>query len=409
MWKMFRCLLILVTIVLWSGSLATAQILDNGVPNIDDDRLYAWYDGNEANGADGIEGTPIWPNKQGDPARDIANGFTPAATAEDFSLTPVPTENGHMALEYWDVVTWANEDQWGAIELEMTVFVAATVRDVTNAYLFTGNQGGGGTEANANYQTVEPDTWSIKADLFRIETAPVVADELQYHSFVFSDDEMGRHYINGELAGEDEVGPASLRGFVLGGRQNGGQRATVDFAEVLIYDVALGADDRQAIESYLDTKFFDGGVLGDFNGDGELTVIDIDLLTERVIEGTNPPAFDLNGDNLVDQADRTVWVSELKPTWFGDADLNGEFDTLDFVAVFSIGRYETKEPAGWGEGDWSGDGVFDSGDFVTAFIDGGYEQGPKPGAGVVAVPEPSSWLLMILTVAPLWTLRRRSH
>ena len=377
------------------------------MPNIDDDRLYAWYDGNEANGADGIDETPIWPNKQGDATRDIASGFTPADTAEEFSLTPVPTENGHMALEYWNVVSWAEADQWGSIDLEMTIFVAATVRDVEKAYLFTGNQGGGGTEANANYQTFEPDTWSIKADLFRIETAPVVVDELQYHSFVFSDDEMGRHYINGELVGEDEVGPASLSGFVLGGRQNGGQLATVDFAEVLVYDVALGVDDREAIESYLDTKFFGEGVLGDFDGDGELTVVDIDLLTEQVIAGTNPLAYDLNNDQLVDQDDRTVWVSELKNTWFGDADLDGEFDTLDFVAVFSIGRYETEEPAGWGEGDWNGDAVFDSGDFVTAFVDGGYENGPKNG--VAAVPEPTGWLLMVLAAAPLFALRRRAN
>ena len=55
-------------------------------------------------------------------------------------------------------------------------------------------------------------------------------------------------------------------------------------------------------------------------------------------------AFDLNGDSIIDQEDHRVWVKDLEHTWFGDADLNGEFNSKDFVQVFQAGKYET---AGW--------------------------------------------------------------
>ena len=102
--------------------------------------------------------------------------------------------------------------------------------------------------------------------------------------------------------------------------------------------------------------------------------------------------------------DHRVWVKDLKRTWFGDADLDGEFNSNDFVQVFKAGTYETDSEAGWSEGDWNADGVFDSVDFITAFTDGGYEQGPR--TGVAAVPEPAGWSLFVIGLLP-WLLGRR--
>ena len=123
--------------------------------------------------------------------------------------------------------------------------------------------------------------------------------------------------------------------------------------------------------------------------------------------------FDLNGDENINPEDLLVWVKDLMMTWYGDANLDGEFNSSDFVQVFETGKYEKGwldddwgspqgELAHWSDGDWNGDGVFDSLDFVLAFQDGGYEQGPR--TDVVAVPEPGT-MALLGTAACLLLLR----
>ena len=97
-------------------------------------------------------------------------------------------------------------------------------------------------------------------------------------------------------------------------------------------------------------------------------------------------------------------MADLSKTYVGDANLDGSFDSTDFVSVFVAGLYETGQAAGWGAGDWDGDGLFDSSDFVAAFVDGGYEAGPRQ---VLAVPEPSSVVLLLLGLVAFASRRRR--
>ena len=172
--------------------------------------------------------------------------------------------------------------------------------------------------------------------------------------------------------------------------------------DVRIYDRVL---DLAELEEVRLANLAAAGLLGDFNDDGVLNALDIDALTTEVIAGTNDVSYDVNDDQRVDQLDRGVWVSDLKNTYVGDANLDGVFDSTDFVSVFVAGLYETGQAAGWSEGDWDGDQRFDSGDFVAAFVDGGYELGPK---GAMAVPEPSSfWLLLGLAVVLQGVVMRR--
>ena len=119
--------------------------------------------------------------------------------------------------------------------------------------------------------------------------------------------------------------------------------------------------------------------------------------------------FDLNLDRQVDDTDRQLWVEEIRHTYFGDANLDGEFESQDFVEVFVSGQYEDDIAANstWASGDWNGDAEFTTDDFVIAFQSGGYEAGPRQA--VRAVPEPSGVLLwacgMALFAIQRWTRR----
>lgn len=148
-----------------------------------------------------------------------------------------------------------------------------------------------------------------------------------------------------------------------------------------------------------------GGLLGDFNKNNVLDIVDVNSLLEQVASGTNPTGFDLNSDTKVDSADILVWVKDLKKTWIGDADLDGVFSSTDFVKIFQAGKFETGAPASWDEGDWTGDLRFNSSDFVAAFQDGGFEAGPR--GAVAAVPEPSSFAIGAAALSLMGLVRRR--
>ena len=147
---------------------------------------------------------------------------------------------------------------------------------------------------------------------------------------------------------------------------------------------------------------------GDFNKNGMLDANDIDLLGAEIRAGTNDSSFDLDNDSLVNDEDRRVWVEDLRNTYFGDANLDLEFSSTDFVDVFQAGEYED-EIAGnstWAEGDWNLDTEFTSSDFVIAFQGGGFELGPRP---IAAVPEPASALMFFLWSGCLVAVRRRKN
>jgi hypothetical protein len=146
---------------------------------------------------------------------------------------------------------------------------------------------------------------------------------------------------------------------------------------------------------------------GDFDDDFVLTATDIDRLAGELRSGGADLRFDSNYDGAVDSLDLTAWVEHLAHTWYGDANLDGEFNSTDLVAVLAAGQYEDglAGNSGWATGDFDGDGDFTSSDLVTALADGGYEQGPR--AARAAVPEPSSVAGLIGALLTLATFGRR--
>jgi hypothetical protein len=152
---------------------------------------------------------------------------------------------------------------------------------------------------------------------------------------------------------------------------------------------------------------------GDFDYDCDMTANDIDLLSQSVREAEWSAAFDLSADGQLSDEDRRIWVEQLAATYFGDANLDGQFNSSDLVGVLQAGEYEDGRVgnSGWATGDWSGDGEFATSDLLTAFQSGAYELGPRPAA---AVPEPAStkllaWLIATISAFQLVPRRRNGR
>ena len=206
-------------------------------------------------------------------------------------------------------------------------------------------------------------------------------------------------FVDGEMRDQDAIGTWVDPGETLfiGGGDGTNHFANGVFDDFKLYDTALSAGEVL----YL---FSGAGLEGDFDGNGMLDATDLDELAKAM--GTADPKFDLDGDGDVDFDDRSTWVNTIKRTWYGDANLDGEFNSSDFVAAFVASKYETGENASWSEGDWNGDQVFDTSDFVTAFQAKGYENGPRTPA-VNAVPEPSSIAMLLIGMMAVAGIRKR--
>lgn len=226
--------------------------------------------------------------------------------------------------------------------------------------------------------------------------------------------------IDGEFYINDTPGFSSgfgLKDFSLGATaRNLTEAFEGRIDEVAIYDVGTrlldegyeidvqNAEAEEAFEIFVEhlsltrpDAAIASSLTGDYNDNGQLDSADLDLQAEQIASATPDLGYDLNDDGQVDFADRTIWVNDLKNSWIGDANLDGEFNSSDLVDVFGAGNYEAGVSSTWAEGDWDGNGEFDSGDLVVAFTDGGYETGPRPAAA--AVPEPSGFALPLIAFA----------
>ncbi len=147
------------------------------------------------------------------------------------------------------------------------------------------------------------------------------------------------------------------------------------------------------------------GTPGDFNGDDRVDATDIDLLAAAIRTGSPfDPSYDLNRDALVDFDDLSYLVQTVLDTTFGDTDLDGIFNSQDFILVFQVGQYEDNVPgnSGWSDGDWNGDGDFSSDDIVLAFQYGGYSAEARPMARQAAAIDGYFANLAVQTESALW-------
>ena len=108
----------------------------------------------------------------------------------------------------------------------------------------------------------------------------------------------------------------------------------------------------------------------DFNDDGVIDDIDIDMLQANIVTGPADPAtFDLNGDGLVTIADRNEWLVQAGAAnlpsggayLIGDINLDGTVNGADFV-IWNTNRFTVSSH--WSDGDLNSDGTINGADFI---------------------------------------------
>ncbi len=150
----------------------------------------------------------------------------------------------------------------------------------------------------------------------------------------------------------------------------------------------------------------------DFNGDSACNIDDLNqLLAEgpiaggvAVMPGVNEE-FDLNGDNVINNADRDLWLASaasengLDSAYLvGDSNLDGVVDVSDFNNWNSNKFNGTLR---WDNGDFNGDGVADVSDF-NAWNGNKFQSSSNPAV----VPEPTSAMLAGLAMLCISRLGR---
>jgi prepilin-type N-terminal cleavage/methylation domain-containing protein len=83
----------------------------------------------------------------------------------------------------------------------------------------------------------------------------------------------------------------------------------------------------------------------------------------------------------------------------GDTNLDWQVDILDAANFLAGGKFDSGEPASWNQGDFTYDGlvdILDAAAFLsTGLFDAGPYNAPPGAAGVAAVPEPSSFAMLV--------------
>ena len=256
-----------------------------------------------------------------------------------------------------------------------TLEVRRFVGDLVNqGGVVTPGPGIGSTAIHGDY--TQQSAAAIAVDIGGI-TPGVEYDIISVTGDASIDGELRLELVNGFLPDAlDEfsvLGASSLSG-LFDNVASGQRLETVDGDGSFVVNYGLGSA-YDASQIVLSDFLRLGGLLGDFDNNGLLDAADIDLLSAAV--GGYSTSYDLNSDGQITGGDRIVWVEDLKNTYFGDANLDGQFNSVDIVNVLQAGKFATNERAGWNEGDWDGNALFDRHDIIVALQDGGYGQGTR--------------------------------
>jgi hypothetical protein len=258
-------------------------------------------------------------------------------------------------------------------------------------------------------------------------------DDTTWYSLTDQDFE-GNGPPNGSGNGWEEAGGAGPHGLAEG-YLLGNSTIAVDASIALGYGYDESVNAQDLTFKYRNSlgKIITGDIdyvtslLGDFDGDDDVDIDDIDALTlvgdlsAGVAVTPANAQFDLNSDYVIDSADLDQWLAVAattngfgSPYLRGDANLDGDVDVFQIDgggdAQILSSNLGTPSGAAWSNGDFNADGDVD-----VFQIDGGGDaqllssnlgsSSDIGGASIVAVPEPTS--LVLFALAGIAMLGRR--
>ncbi|MCA9201109.1 MAG: pentapeptide repeat-containing protein, partial [Planctomycetales bacterium] len=255
---------------------------------------------------------------------------------------------GHLDLRHWDLagqdLTKAQLGNLAFANLAQSTLTLATIGDLTEANI---------TQADLS----EAELRSISLRGAKAEGAVFSCATLFFADFAGAD-------LRSALFDQAELFETNFSGAKLANAsfQNVPALAAARFDSTTTYNQWTifpdGFDPVSAGLTYVESP------RGDINADQEVDVSDIDLIAATIRSPV--PAnnwhlihlFDLNLDKSVDSQDQFYWVHNLVNTYFGDVNMDGEFNSTDLVLALQGGEYEDSELGNstWAEGDWNGDG-----------------------------------------------------
>lgn len=142
---------------------------------------------------------------------------------------------------------------------------------------------------------------------------------------------------------------------------------------------------------------------GDFNHDGIVDAVDIDLLRIAINTSSTDPTYDVNGGGL-DSTDFDYQVETIIGSVFGDAELDKQVTFADFV---SVSNNFSSSGTGWGQGNFNLDEITNFEDFVLLANNYGINLSsgiPAP----ISTPEPASLIMLFLAIG-FWGWRQRMN
>ncbi len=110
----------------------------------------------------------------------------------------------------------------------------------------------------------------------------------------------------------------------------------------------------------LASAFPNESVDGDFDGDGMISINDLELLVDAVRRESQNPDYILSGAPTLTYDEVSYFANRFLQTLYGDANLDGTVDAIDLNRLGL--NWQSQACGGWQDGDFNGDEIVDATD-----------------------------------------------